>query len=75
MQKRGGRGWVTGLGSDNALDILEVEFGSHCIQKIVLWIFRILLRRKISLWRNHRIHENSRFFSCTLFRIILNKLP
>jgi hypothetical protein len=35
----------------------------------------ILLRRKISFWRNHRIHEKSRLFSCTLFRIILNKLP
>jgi hypothetical protein len=30
------------------------------IQKIVLWIFQILLRRKILFWRNHRIHENSR---------------
>ena len=38
--------------------ILPIQL--NCIQKIVIWIFQILLRRKIPFWRNHRIHENCR---------------
>ena len=51
-----GMQWKSALGFVQT--ILQIQ--QNCIQKILLWIFQILLRRKIPFWRNHRIHENCR---------------